>query len=63
MIALCWQARIDIREEFAVSMNKGCHDVGLRKQHLGHHKSWDCWYFILLVWFWKLHCVDVGSAY
>jgi len=28
-----------IREENAVTMNKDCHDVGLRKQHLRYHKS------------------------
>jgi len=47
----------------AEAVNKRCHDIGLRKQHLGYHKSWDCWYCILLVWFCVLHCVDVGSAY
>jgi hypothetical protein len=47
----------------AVTVDRGCHDIGLRKQDLGYHNSWDCWYFILLVWFWVLHCVDVGSAY
>jgi len=30
---------------------QSCHDVGLRKQHLGHHNSWDCWYFTLLYGF------------
>jgi len=44
-------------------MNKGCHDAGLRKQHLGYHNSWDCWHFMLLVWFWVVHRVNVGSAY
>jgi hypothetical protein len=45
--------------DVAVAMNKRCCDVGLRKQHLGYHNS--C--FVLLVWFWVLHCVGVGSAY
>jgi hypothetical protein len=49
--------------KIAVIMNKGCHDVGLRKQLLGYHNSWDCWCFILLVWFGVLHCIEVGSAY
>jgi len=62
-IALCWQDWRDIREEIAVAMNKGGHDVGLRRHHLEHHNSWHCWYCTLLVWFWVLHCVDVGSAY
>jgi len=62
MIVVCWQAWRGTRQEFAVAMNKDCHDVGLRKQHLGYH-IWDYWYFILLVWFWVLHCVEVGSAY
>jgi len=35
MIAICWQAWTDIRAEIVVAMNKGCYDVGLRKQHLG----------------------------
>jgi len=51
MIAVCWQDWRDIREEITVAMNKGCHDVGLRKQHLGYHNSWDCWCFILLYGF------------
>ena len=63
MIAVCWQAWRDIREESSVAVYEGCHDVGLRKQHLGYHNSWDWWYCILLVWVCLLHCVDVGSAY
>ena len=63
MIFVCWQDWRDIREEIVVAMIKGCHDVGLRKQHTGYHNSWNCWYFILLVWFGVLHGVDVGSAY
>jgi len=35
VIAVCWQAWIDIREEFAVAVYRVCHDIGLRKQHLG----------------------------
>jgi hypothetical protein len=62
MIIVCWQGWRETRQEFAVDMNKGCHDVGLRKQLLEYHNSWDCWYFILLVWFWVSHCVDVHSA-
>jgi hypothetical protein len=62
MIVVCWQDWRDIREEFAVAMNKGCHNAGLRKKHLGYHNSSDCWYFTLLVCFWVLHSVDVGSA-
>jgi len=34
-----------------VAVKKGCHDVGLRKQYLGYHNSWDCWCFILLYGF------------
>ena len=34
-----------------VAVDKCCLDVGLRKQHLGHHKSWDFWCFTLLVCF------------
>jgi hypothetical protein len=34
MFVVFWQAWRDIREDTAVSVNKGCHDVGLRKQHL-----------------------------
>jgi hypothetical protein len=49
MIVVCWQDRRGNRLEIAVAMNKGCHDVGLRKQHLGYHNSWDCWYFILCI--------------
>ena len=63
MITLCWQACRDLRERTAVAMNKSCHDVGLRKQHIGYHNSWDFWYFILFVWFCVLRCVGVGSAY
>jgi hypothetical protein len=63
MFAVCWQAWTDIREETAVAVNKGCHDVGLRKQPLVQHNSWDCCYFTILVWLWVLHCVDVGNAY
>ena len=48
IFAVCWQAWRVIRLETAVAMNKGCHDVGLRMQHLGYHNSWDCWYFTLL---------------
>jgi hypothetical protein len=62
MIVICWQAWTDIIEETAVAMNKGCSVVGLRKQHLGYHSSWNCLYFTLLVLFWALYCVDVGSA-
>jgi len=61
MIVVFWQSYRSIRELIAVAMNKGCHDVGLRKQHLGYHNSWDCWYFILfcmvlriaLYWCWE----------
>ena len=63
MIAVCWQDWRDIREESAVAVNKGCRDVGLRKQHLGNHNGWDCWCCILLEWLWVMHCVEVGSAY
>ena len=59
MIAVCWQAWRNIREESAVAMNKGCHDVGLKKEHLGYHGSWVSWF----VRFSVLHCVEVGSAY
>jgi hypothetical protein len=62
-IAVCWQAWRDITEETAVDSNKGCHDVGLRKQHLEYHNSWNCWYFPLLLWFWALLSVAVRSAY
>jgi hypothetical protein len=34
IIAVCWQDWTDIREETAVAMKKGCHDVGLRKSAL-----------------------------
>jgi len=63
MIVVFWQARRDIKEEIAVAVNNGCHDVGLRKQHLGYHNSWGCWYFTKLVRFCVLHCIVVGSAY
>jgi len=63
MIVVCWQDWTDIREETAVAMNKGCHDVGLRKQHLGYYNSWDCWHIELLVSVRVLHCVGLGSAY
>jgi hypothetical protein len=49
MVVVCWQAWRDIREETAVAVNTGCHDVGLRKQHLGYHDRWDCWHFTLRV--------------
>ena len=42
MIAVCWQDWRDIREEIAVTVNKGCRNFGLRKQHLGYHNGWDC---------------------
>jgi len=42
--------------------NEFCIYVGLKEQHLGYHNSWDCWYFILIVRFYILHCLDVGSA-
>jgi len=41
MITVFWQAWRVIREDVAVALNKGCHDDGLRKQHLGYHNSWD----------------------
>jgi hypothetical protein len=41
MIVICWQAWRRTKQEFAVAMNKGRHDVELRKQHLGYHNSWD----------------------
>jgi hypothetical protein len=63
MIGVCWQDWTDIRVETDVAMNKGCHDVGLRNQHLGYHNSWNCWHMELLVCFGVLHCVDFGSAY
>jgi hypothetical protein len=59
---ICWQAWTDIREEIAVAVKKGCHYVGLRKQHLGYHNSRDFWHCMFQLWFWLLHCVDVGSA-
>jgi hypothetical protein len=62
MTFVCWQDRTVNRLEIAVAMNNGCYIVGLRKQHLQYHNSWDCWYFILLVCFRILHCVDVGSV-
>jgi len=62
-IVVCWQDWRDTTEEIDVAMNKGCHDVELRKHHLGFHNSWDCWYFIWLLGFWVLLCVDHGSAY
>jgi len=43
---------------------QGCHNIWADEaapwisQQLGLFM-----YFILLVWFWVLHCVDVGSAY
>jgi len=61
MTVVSWQALGDIAGETAFAMNRGCHDAGLRKQNLGYHNSWDCCYFILLVWFWVLHCVNVGT--
>ena len=63
MIVVCGQAWRGIKQETAVAINKGCHEVGLRKQDLGHHKSWYFWHFKLLLWFWTLHSIDVGSAY
>jgi len=45
---ICWQVRTDITQQTAVATNKCCHNVGLRKQHLGYHNSWECWCFILL---------------
>jgi hypothetical protein len=63
MIAVCWQDWRDIREENAVAVNKGSRDVGLRKQHLGYHNSWDCWCFLLLERFGMFDCVEVGSVY
>jgi len=44
-----------LKKETAMAMNKGCHDVGLRKQHLLYHNNWDCWYFILLYGF--VYCI------
>jgi len=63
IFVVCWQAWRGITQEFSVAVNKGCHDVRLRMQHLGCHKRWDCWYFTLLVWWCVLSCVDVGSVY
>jgi len=63
MITLCWQVCRHIRETTVVAVSKGCHDAGLRKQHLAYHDSWDGWHLKLLVWFWVLQCGDVGSAY
>jgi len=51
MIAVCWQDCRDIKEEIAVAVKKGCHDVVLRKQHLGCHNGWEFWCFILLYGF------------
>jgi hypothetical protein len=41
MIVVCWQAWRGTRQEFAVGMNKGRHDVELRNLHLGYNNSWD----------------------
>ena len=43
-----------------MAINICCHDVGLRKQHLGYHNASDCLYVILLLLFWALHCVDLA---
>jgi len=51
MVVIFWQTRRGIKEDTASAMNKGCHDVRLRKQHLGYHNSWDSWYFVLLYGF------------
>jgi len=48
---ICWQAWTVITQQTAVAVNKGCHDVGLRKQHLGYHNVWHCWCFTLLCGF------------
>jgi hypothetical protein len=63
MITVCFQAWSVIKEWTAVAMIKGCHDIGLRKQHFGYLHDWDCWHIKLLVCVRVLHCVDVGSAY
>jgi len=60
MIIVCWQAWIDIRREAGVAINICCHDVGLRKQHLGHHNVCDCLYVILLLFFG--HCTVLMLA-
>jgi hypothetical protein len=63
MFDVSWQVWRDIGEETAEAMGKGCDDVGLRKEHLEYHNTWDYWYFTFLVRFCVLHCVDIGSAY
>ena len=51
-VPLCLLADLEGRQTIDCSgYEKVCHDVGLRKQHLGYHKSWDCSYFTLLLWF------------
>ena len=57
---ICWQDARDIAEVTAVAVNKGCHDVRLRKQHLGYHNCWDCWCFILLYGF--VYCTVLKLA-
>jgi hypothetical protein len=49
LLYVCRSVGTDIREEDVVAMDKGCHGVGLRKQHLGYHNSWEYWCFMLLV--------------
>jgi hypothetical protein len=51
MFVIFWHAWRGIGQDFAVFVIKGCHVGGLLKQHLGYHKTSDCWYFILLVCF------------
>jgi hypothetical protein len=45
VIVLCWQAWRGITEDNAVTMNKGCQDVGLREQHVEYDENWDYWPF------------------
>ena len=50
-VPLCLLADLECHQTIdCCGYEKGCHDVGLRKQHLGYHKSWDYSYLILVLW-------------
>jgi len=38
----------------ALAMNKGCHDVGMRTQHLGYRNICVCWRIKLFFMFWGI---------
>jgi hypothetical protein len=47
---ICGTIFVDRQRIDCSGYEQSCHDVGLRKQHLGYHNRWDFWHFVLLAW-------------